>query len=110
MGPSRALFLLWASDSHSKQHSSLTLGLRIRSDLKSSSRNPLHSFQKPPWGPLSHLLATTLLWDFLKYNIVIFRDLWPARHRGVLLEGAGPPISSGLLPPRLPPGLPWSVI
>lgn len=111
VGPSRALFLLWAGDSHSKQTQQPNPGAQDRAGTKRAlAEAPSIASKDLPGNHISHLLATPLLWDSFKYNIVIFRDLWPARHRGVLLEVVRTPISSGLLPPCLPQGLPWSVI
>lgn len=103
MGPSRALFLLQANDSHRTQikHTKRWAqeGAVTKKGLphfpSTASKDLLRSHT-------SHLLAIPSLWAFFKYDIVILSYLWPARHRGVLLEGVGTPISRGLLPPCLP--------
>lgn len=101
MGPFRALFLLRTGDSNSKQPG--PQDQRTLAEASTASKDL-------PGDHISHLLATPLLWDFFKYDIVILCYLWPAGHRGILLEGFGNPISSRLFPPCLPQGLPRSVI
>lgn len=80
---------------------------------------PQHRPPRPPRAGIRrglHLLRPSSLWAFFKYNIVIFSSLWPARGREVLprwaevLEAAEVPVSRGLPPPGLAPGLLGAVI